>query len=88
MSITKKYIIQILDLLIFSIILFRVWNNYDVKMFYVQLLALSQILIEFLYLIFNKNKLKQEEKGREYISIGLFLLAILIINLFRLLSKV
>lgn len=74
MNNNKKLIIQALAVVIFSILLYRVWNIYDARMFYLELLCFIEIAIQFIYLIFNKKKISKEEKERELIIVIIYLI--------------
>ena len=86
MNYNRKLIIQALAVLIFSILLYRVWDIFDAKVFYLELLCFVEIAIQFAYLIFNRKKLTKEERERELIVIVIYLIVVLGIYLYSLLT--
>lgn len=73
-------------MVIYSVLLYRVWNIYDARLFYLELLCFTEIAIQFVYLIFNRKKIEKEEKERELIVIVIYLIVAVGIYLISLLT--
>ena len=86
MNSNRKLLIQALAVVIASIFLYREWNNFNAKVFYIQILCFIEITIEFMYLLINKKTLTKDQRDQEIISIILFLIVMISIRLFTLIS--
>ena len=86
MNSNRKLLIQALAVVITSIFLYREWSNFNAKVFYIQILCFIEIAIEFMYLLINKKTLTKDQRDQEIISIILFLIVMISIRLFTLIS--
>ncbi|MGI6510453.1 MAG: hypothetical protein ACOX1L_07790 [Erysipelotrichaceae bacterium] len=75
MTSDKKNIISALALVIFTILLYREWENFDARIFYIELLCFVEVLIQFAYLFFNRKTLSAAEKDREKLVILIYAIA-------------
>ena len=85
MTNNRKILIQSLAMVIFAIILYRNWEAYDVKVFYLELLCIVEIIIQFLYIFFNRKKLSKDERDRELIIVIIYLIVMVGAYLIKLL---
>ena len=85
MTNNRKILIQSLAMIIFAIILYRSWDAYDVKVFYLELLCIVEIIIQFLYIFFNRKKLSKDERDRELIIVIIYLIVMVGAYLIKLL---
>lgn len=84
MTSNRKNIIAVLVLVIFTILLYRQWDSFDARIFYIELMCFIEVLIQFVYLFFNRKTLSSEEKDREKIIIviyGIAMVGIYLLNL-------
>jgi len=88
MNAYKKLIIQSLIVLIFVVLIYREWGSLDARLFYVKALALCEIIVEFIYLRFNRNSLKEVERSRIIIAILLYAIVLVGVTLLNLLKTV
>ena len=86
MNNNKKLIIQALAVVIFSILLYREWDNEDARFFYVELLCFIEVLVQMLYLFFNRKTINEDERSKEVIATLIYaivMVALLLVNMVK-----
>ena len=74
MNINKKILIQALAVVVFSVLLYRFWEYYDIRFLFIELLCFIEILIEFVYLFFNRKRVNKDDRSKEIVQILLYLI--------------
>ena len=87
MNSNKKTIIQALAVPIFALLIYYNWQDFTAKIACFELLCLFEIIVQIVYILFNKKKLNKENIEKEGIIIVIYLIAMLGIYLLSLIIK-